>query len=52
MAPENSCWRGVDGKAIMISDGLGFSAIYTRGNSPNKEHVLGEQIIVGQLIKL
>ena len=34
MAPENSCLRGVDGKAMMITDGPGFPAIYTSGNSP------------------
>ena len=34
MAPENSCMRGVDGKAMMITDGPGFPAIYTSGNSP------------------
>ena len=31
---KNSCMRGVDGKAMMITDGPGFPAIYTSGNSP------------------
>ena len=50
MAPENSCLRGVDRKATMMTEGPGFPAIYTSGNS--QEQVSGEQITVGQLTVL
>ena len=40
----------VDGKAMMMTDGPGFPAIYT--SNTLQEQVLGEQITVGQLTEL